>query len=404
MNNMRRGGVAMVLAAVALTVAACGAGSSSGTVATSGLTSAVGAAGLDPCMAGATLKAGVPVVAVAVNTAQGDQTPALAAAERSAFATVLAGTFGQGVDLVLFTYGATPADDTVQVELLAQGTGPNPTYVDASAICQQQALSHRFAQVLGQTTPGRADLFGALRVLHDDLSALAPTQISVVVMGPGVPAVAPVDLTNPDLVASDPVSGAAAAVQAGQLPRGRWDWYFTGLGSGVSNQDLGNLTNWWWCLAHQAGGSLHEVDPTGLVTFPAPAMDKPLALRTPAFTVSPDTVTAPAETLFAFASAELSPEADPALAEALHLAKSHPHQAITVTGYTDSIGSVDYNDALSGARATSVVTWMTAHGVDPARLTAVGAGATGFIATNDTPEGRAQNRRVIIRVGAGMAS
>ena len=119
---------------------------------------------------------------------------------------------------------------------------------------------------------------------------------------------------------------------------------------------------------------------------------------------SNDTVTAPAETLFAFASAELSPEAAPALAEALHLAASHPGQPITVTGYTDSIGSADYNFALSAARAESVVDWMTAHGVDPARLHAVGAGATGYIATNDTPEGRAQNRRVVISVGTGASS
>jgi len=404
MDNVRRGGLALVLAAVALAVAACGMDPSSGTVAGGGLTSAVGAGGQDSCLAGASLRSGVPVVAVAVDTAGSDQTPGLAAAERAAFATVAAGTFGHGADLILFTYGSTPADDVIQVELLAEGTGPNPTYVDASAICQEQALSHRFAQLLGQTTPGQADLFGALRVLHDDLSSLAPTQVSVVVMGPGLPSTPPVDLANPDLLASDPVAGAAAAVQAGQLPRSHWDWYFTGLGSGGSSQDLGDLTDWWWCLAHQTGGSLHEVDPTGLVDFPAPAMDKPLALRAPSFTVTSDSVSAPAETLFAFDSAELSPEADPALTGALHLAKSHPHQAITVTGYTDSIGSVDYNDALSAARATSVVTWLTAHGVDAARLTAVGAGATGFVATNNTPEGRAQNRRVVISVGSEVMS
>ena len=399
MGNLRRGGLAAACAAVAMTVAACGSASGTATV-TPGVPLPVSGGGTDACLNGARLGTGVPVVAVAVDTAREDQSPSLAAAERSAFATVEAGTFGHGSDLVVFSFGATPSDDAVDLEMAAEGTGPNPTYVDASAVCEQRALAHYFDQVVARTTPGRADLLGAVRVLHDDLAALSPTQVSVVVMGPGVPTAPPVDLTNPDLLASNPVAGATAAVQAGQLPRARWAWYFTGLGAGVSSEDLGNLTDWWWSLAHQSGGTLHEVDPTGLVTFPAPAQAKPVALRTPTFSVVNDTVSAPAETLFAFDSAELSPGAAPALIQALHLADGHPGLPVTVTGYTDSIGgSGAYNEALATARAESVVEWLTAHGVDPARLRAVGAGATDFVATNDTPEGRAQNRRVVITVG-----
>lgn len=67
---------------------------------------------------------------------------------------------------------------------------------------------------------------------------------------------------------------------------------------------------------------------------------------------------------------------------------------MTVEGHTDSSGPDDYNMELSEARATSVVAYLEAAGIQQARMIAVGAGESNPIADNDTTDGKAQNRRV----------
>ena len=63
-------------------------------------------------------------------------------------------------------------------------------------------------------------------------------------------------------------------------------------------------------------------------------------------------------------------------------------------GFTDSIGSAEYNQALSLRRAEAVYRYLVNQGVDPERLTVEGFGKTNPVASNDTEAGRAQNRRV----------
>ena len=72
---------------------------------------------------------------------------------------------------------------------------------------------------------------------------------------------------------------------------------------------------------------------------------------------------------------------------------------MTVIGHTDSTGNDEINDELSLARATSVVDFFVANGVSADRLEAMGKGSREPIAPNDTPEGRALNRRVEFRFG-----
>ena len=67
-----------------------------------------------------------------------------------------------------------------------------------------------------------------------------------------------------------------------------------------------------------------------------------------------------------------------------------------VEGYTDSVGKASSNKALSQKRAQAVVDYLASHGIDGARLTAVGYGEANPIATNKTKAGRAQNRRVVL--------
>ena len=69
---------------------------------------------------------------------------------------------------------------------------------------------------------------------------------------------------------------------------------------------------------------------------------------------------------------------------------------ITITGYTDSIGSEAYNLKLGMARAMSVRSYLASKGVDALRMTADSKGEADPIAPNSTPEGRQQNRRVVI--------
>jgi outer membrane protein OmpA-like peptidoglycan-associated protein len=77
----------------------------------------------------------------------------------------------------------------------------------------------------------------------------------------------------------------------------------------------------------------------------------------------------------------------------------NPTLVITVEGHTDSVGSAESNQLLSVARAESAKQWFIEAGIDPARVFAVGYGETRPIADNETPEGRAQNRRIEFRLG-----
>lgn len=69
---------------------------------------------------------------------------------------------------------------------------------------------------------------------------------------------------------------------------------------------------------------------------------------------------------------------------------------ITITGYTDSIGSDAYNLKLGMARAMSVRSYLASKGVDASRMTADSKGKADPVASNSTAEGRQQNRRVVI--------
>jgi OOP family OmpA-OmpF porin len=72
---------------------------------------------------------------------------------------------------------------------------------------------------------------------------------------------------------------------------------------------------------------------------------------------------------------------------------------IEVIGHTDSVGTDKYNEALSVRRALAVKAYIVQKGLDPAIIDAVGMGERQPVATNETAAGRAQNRRVEVKVG-----
>jgi len=76
----------------------------------------------------------------------------------------------------------------------------------------------------------------------------------------------------------------------------------------------------------------------------------------------------------------------------------NPYIRLEVSAHTDIVGSRDMNMKLSVARAKSIYTWLTANGIAKERITSKGYGPDLPIATNDTPEGRALNRRAEIKI------
>jgi OOP family OmpA-OmpF porin len=83
-----------------------------------------------------------------------------------------------------------------------------------------------------------------------------------------------------------------------------------------------------------------------------------------------------------------------AMNEALAVLKANPNLTVEVYGHTDSTASSDYNQKLSEARAKAVRDYFINQGVQPERIQAKGFGETRPIASNETEEGRALNRRV----------
>jgi OOP family OmpA-OmpF porin len=100
--------------------------------------------------------------------------------------------------------------------------------------------------------------------------------------------------------------------------------------------------------------------------------------------------------LFDFNKATLKPESDGVLQRVLAFVQKDPTLKLEVQGHTDNVGGDDYNQKLSEARAKSVLAWLTQHGIAAGRLSFKGYGKTVPVASNDTDEGRAKNRRVEI--------
>jgi outer membrane protein OmpA-like peptidoglycan-associated protein len=98
---------------------------------------------------------------------------------------------------------------------------------------------------------------------------------------------------------------------------------------------------------------------------------------------------------FDTSQAELKAESRVALHEIARLLKQDPVLKLLVVGHTDNVGDYAANMALSDRRAASVIRELTTtHGIAAERLRAAGAGMIAPVASNDTEEGRAKNRRV----------
>ena len=104
------------------------------------------------------------------------------------------------------------------------------------------------------------------------------------------------------------------------------------------------------------------------------------------------------DTNFEFNKSKLLPNAFPVLDGLVGTMNKHPKYKWEIGGYTDGIGSVNYNKKLSKQRAQSVVDYLVSKGINGNSLVIVGYGKDNPIATNETNEGRSMNRRVEIKI------
>ena len=137
-----------------------------------------------------------------------------------------------------------------------------------------------------------------------------------------------------------------------------------------------------------------------------PAVQEPAvqesAVQVPIAVVPPPAVK-PAKTVlkgvqFDYDKDTLQSQSYPILNEIVDVAKQNPEWKFRLTGHTDSWGDDAYNLALSLRRVQAVKRYLISQGVADGRLTVVGKGRSERITTNDTVEGRAQNRRVELEV------
>jgi len=127
---------------------------------------------------------------------------------------------------------------------------------------------------------------------------------------------------------------------------------------------------------------------TQIITF----IDDPTKQAEPAVWFSFDRL------VFETGSATLKPASQEQLRNTAEILKAYPTVRLKIGGYTDNTGNPEANIQLSQARATTVMNELIRLGVAPDRLAAEGYGEQYPVGDNSTEEGRAQNRRIAMRV------
>ncbi|QJQ96715.1 MULTISPECIES: OmpA family protein [Halomonadaceae] len=208
--------------------------------------------------------------------------------------------------------------------------------------------------------------------------------------------------------ASGPTGGQPAGQTANTTTTGGGAWYqhpaVCGLAGGLIGGSIGYATSGssdeetGAAVGGAAGaaiGALLCADRTPEPTPPPPA-PAPEPMPEPAPEPEFEPVVLSSEVNFEFDSADLRPEASMMLDEVAHRLRENPELRVSIEGHTDSVGNPQYNVGLSQRRADSVKAYLVNQGIDPNRMNTTGYGEERPVASNDTPEGRAENRRVEI--------
>jgi len=125
---------------------------------------------------------------------------------------------------------------------------------------------------------------------------------------------------------------------------------------------------------------------------------EPVTLEVPLSPLTTGSTIALRNIFFNTASFELLPTSNAELEKLVKLLQANPSLRIELGGHTDNVGADAANLTLSDQRANAVRDFVVSKGIDAARITAKGYGETRPVATNDTEEGRALNRRTEVTV------
>jgi len=110
------------------------------------------------------------------------------------------------------------------------------------------------------------------------------------------------------------------------------------------------------------------------------------------------------DVLFTSGQADLKAGATGNLNKLVAFLNEYPSRTVMIEGYTDSVGSEDYNQGLSQRRADSVKAYLVGQGIGSVRLVAAGKGENAPVAGNDSAAGRQQNRRVEVIINTPPAA
>jgi OOP family OmpA-OmpF porin len=125
-------------------------------------------------------------------------------------------------------------------------------------------------------------------------------------------------------------------------------------------------------------------------------MAEPEPMPEPAPEPAFEPVVLSSDVTFAFDSSELQPAAEGVLNNVAATLRQNPDVRINIGGHTDAVGSNQYNLGLSQRRADSVGSYLMSRGISGNRMRTTGYGEERPVATNETDQGRAMNRRVEI--------
>lgn len=101
---------------------------------------------------------------------------------------------------------------------------------------------------------------------------------------------------------------------------------------------------------------------------------------------------------FAFASNVIESSSNNDINELIQFINNNPASTITIVGHTDNIGTDERNQPRSEARAKALADKLIAGGIDSRRIKTSGKGSKAPVASNDTPQGRAENRRIEVLI------
>jgi outer membrane protein OmpA-like peptidoglycan-associated protein len=335
-------------------------------------------------------------VFLVIDDCTGGQDPAALAARTAAFGEVVRAAWDRGAAVVLLTVGAGESSPRTVLSTVAAANVEDSLFAKPLRDSRTQEMLARFRAADLRRSSGTADVIAALREAQAQLRSIGNGHFEVLIMSSGQMRT-PVDVVDHPAFLADPVATAQKMSAAGLTPS-LISWNVTFLTDQPSTESQMAVAALWWQILQQAGAQLTGFQ-QAIVRWPEPPLAEP---RTPGIvqvpTVANKVVLRVSDrVLFNFDSASLRGDAGPVIAElARILTNKYPTAPATITGFTDNIGSSVYNLRLSRKRAAAVASALASAGVAGSRLTVGGRGASGFVASNDTAEGRAANRRVEI--------